>query len=91
LFLKTPMGPQMVPALAITEQFDRASRECQDPKKVAAWIPMLSQYGPHLLVACENATKLSKELVAQWLFQYMFKSESLSEKPSCRKVLSLPK
>ena len=34
---------------------------------------MLSQYGPDLLVQCESALKMSKELVTTWLRTWMFK------------------
>ena len=36
---------------------------------------MLSQYGPDLLVQCELALEMSRELVRTWLKEYMFKSE----------------
>ena len=34
---------------------------------------MLSQYGPDLLMQCESALEMSKELVTTWLRTYMFK------------------
>jgi hypothetical protein len=77
-------GGTFAPAAAIIDQFDRAVRECQDPKKLAAWIPMLSQYGPHLLTFCENATNLSKELVRKWLASYMFKGDKDRQKKAER-------
>jgi hypothetical protein len=61
--LATPLGPRSVPAEAIREQFERAKAECQDPRNLAAWLPMLNQYGPDLLVQCEHAREMSKELV----------------------------
>jgi hypothetical protein len=70
----------MVPCQAILEQFDRAQEECQDPSKLAAWIPMLSQYGPDLLIQCEHASKLSQQLAEEWLGKYMFKSEKDGKK-----------
>ena len=33
---------------------------------------MLSQYGPDLLVTCQNLVRLSEQLVSQWLETYMF-------------------
>lgn len=72
--LNTPLGPRMAPAQAILDQFDKAQRECQDPNKLASWLPMLSQYGPDLLLQCENQINLSKTLVEAWLANYMFKS-----------------
>lgn len=73
LTFSTPLGTRSVPAQAILDQFDRAQRECSDPAKLSAWLPMLSQFGPDLLVRCESALAMSKELVRQWLQQYMFK------------------
>jgi hypothetical protein len=37
---------------------------------------MLPQYGPALLVQCQETLKLAKELVAKWLAQYMFRGTS---------------
>ena len=60
------------PALRTSIVDDTAKKECADPAKLAAWLPMLSQFGPDLLERCETALKLSKELVHQWLETYMF-------------------
>ena len=67
-----PFGRSSVPAQAILDQFDLAREECQDPAKLGAWLPMLSQYGPALLKQCENALALSEELVSEWLARWMF-------------------
>lgn len=67
----TPTGPRMVPAQAILDQFGLAKQECQDPKKMGAWMPMLAQYGPALLVQCQNANALSEQLVRDWLERFM--------------------
>jgi len=76
LILTTPLGQRMVPAENILEQFEQAKKECQDPAKLGAWLPMLNQYGPDLLVTCKNARALSKELVRGWLETWMLKGES---------------
>lgn len=73
---QTPLGGQAVPAQAVLDQFDMAKRDCQDPKLLGAWAPMLPQYGPALLIQCQETLKLAKELVAKWLAQYMFKGTS---------------
>ena len=70
--INTPLGPRMVPAQAIVEQFQQAQKECSDPNKLPAWLPMLGQYGPDLLVQCQHAATLSVELVADYLESYMF-------------------
>lgn len=36
---------------------------------------MLSQYGPALLVRCQDQIDFGKELVGDWLKSYMFKDE----------------
>ena len=71
--LLTQLGIRAVPAQAILDQFDKAQRECADPAKLSAWLPMLSQFGPDLLVNCETALEMSRELVQRWLGTYMFK------------------
>lgn len=60
------------PAQAILDQFELAKLECQDPKKLGSWLPILSQYGPALLIQCQNALALSQQLVSKWLESYMF-------------------
>ena len=72
--LATPLGTRLVPAQSVLDQFDKAQRECADPAKLAAWMPILGQYGPDLLVRCEKALEMSKELVSQWLQNYMFRN-----------------
>jgi hypothetical protein len=61
------------PAESIKEQFLKASDEiANNPKKLSAWIPILQQMGPALLVQCDNAIMLSKTLVREWLTRFMF-------------------
>lgn len=71
--MMTDLGGRLVPAQAILSQFERAKQECEDPRRLAAWAPMLRQYGPDLLIQCENVSRLSKELVHGWLRRWMFK------------------
>ena len=71
LLLNTPLGPRAVPAQAIIEQFQRAKDDCKDVSLLRAWAPMLPQYGPDLLITCENASKLTRSLVFEWLRTYM--------------------
>lgn len=72
----TPLGQRTVPAQAILAQFERAKKECQDPAMLGAWMPMLSQYGPDLLVQCQNASDMSKGMVEDWLCRYMFNGDN---------------
>ncbi len=74
--LNTPVGVQAVPAQAIMEQFRKAQKDCADnPKNLNSWLPMLSQYGPALLVQCQNQIDFGRDLVKTWLGSYMFKGE----------------
>lgn len=75
LLLSTSLGVRAVPAQAVLDQFDQAQRECTDPAKLSAWLPMLGQYGPDLLAQCESALDMSRELVRTWLVAYMFKDK----------------
>lgn len=76
ILLETQLGKRLAPAQAILDQFGQARRECEDSSRLAAWLPMLSQYGPDLLVRCEAALAMSKELVKTWLQTYMFREEN---------------
>ena len=67
LLLLTELGIRSVPAQAVLDQFDRARRESSDPAKLAAWIPMLRQFGPDLIEQDEAAIELSRMLVKTWL------------------------
>jgi hypothetical protein len=73
MILQTPLGLRAVPAQAVLAQFDRAVRECQDPAKLAAWLPILGQYGPDLLNQCEAFSVLASSMVQRWLQEYMFR------------------
>jgi len=74
--LQTSVGVQVLPAHAIIEQFEKAQKDCADnPKNLNSWLPMLSQYGPALLVRCQNQIDFGKELIGNWLKEYMFKGE----------------
>lgn len=81
--VNTQHGPRVVPAQAVLDQFNMARKECQDPKQLGAWIPILGQYGPALIVQCQNALDLSQQLVSEWLEAYMFRNaEGAKEKAS---------
>ncbi len=77
--LNTAIGQRIVSAEAIREQFELAQEECKDPAKLGAWIPMLSQYGPDLLVKCKHACAMAKNLVQGWLQLYMFKGDAAAQ------------
>lgn len=77
-----PTDPQIVingaanPAHAIIEQFELAKSQIGKTSSVLpAWLPILQQYGPSLLVVCDKAIQLTTSLVKEWLASYMFKDE----------------
>lgn len=75
LQLQTALGVRFVPAQAIIQQFELAKTQAANPMSLRAWLPMLSQYGPDLLVTCTNATNLAKLLVTDWLTSHMFNGD----------------
>lgn len=87
--LQTSVGVQAIPAHAILDQFKKAQDDCRDnPKNLNSWLPMLSQYGPALLVRCQNQIDFCKELVENWLSQYMFKDEQTDKPATIAEYLS---
>lgn len=71
--IQTQIGRASVAAHAIEEQFAMAKEECKkDPALLPAWLAILQQYGPALIVQCKLARELSENLVADWLDSYMF-------------------
>lgn len=74
--LKTSVGVQALPAQAIIDQFNMAKADCSaNPQNLNSWLPMLSQYGPALLVQCQNQIVFGRELVRTWLDSFMFGGE----------------
>jgi hypothetical protein len=82
--LNTALGQRTVSAEAIREQFALAQKECKDTTKLGSWLPMLSQYGPDILIKCQHACAMSKSLVQGWLRQYMFKGDSAGKKKAAK-------
>lgn len=81
--MQTGVGVRAFAAHAILEQFDMAQKDCSDnPKNLSSWLPMLSQYGPALLVECQNQIDFGKQLVENWLRSFMFGDDRASTKPA---------
>lgn len=75
--LQTSVGIQSLPAHAIIEQFKMAQQDCAtNPKNLNSWLPMLSQYGPALIVRCHDQIAFGKSLINNWLKEYMFENEN---------------
>jgi hypothetical protein len=83
-FILTPEGPRYSPARAILDQFERAKLECQDPKNLAAWLPILRTYAPGLLQQCVDSQEVAERMVRKWLESYMLKGT-----PNAAKVAEL--
>jgi hypothetical protein len=72
LTIQTNEGPRTASAQAIKDQFDLAVKECEDPNKLPAWVPILRSYAPGLLAACDHASQRGEEIVRRSLERYMF-------------------
>lgn len=76
VIMQTELGSRSVPAYAILEQFAYAQAEVKrDPALLPAWLPILRQYGPALIVQCRLHQQLAEALVSKWLGQFMFNGD----------------
>ncbi len=71
-----PIDPQIngTPARSIKRGFERVKEiiKTEGPEALPAYIPLIEKYSLDLLELCDDSEKLSKELVTNWLRQYMF-------------------
>lgn len=70
-----PIDPQFGPtsAFAILEEFKTATRKMRrSPASIPIWQAIYSKINPGFLIECENAIKLSSEMVGEWLKTGMF-------------------
>ncbi|ABK77011.1 periplasmic serine protease (ClpP class) [Cenarchaeum symbiosum A] len=73
MFLYTAHGWTNMAAQYILDDFDEAQEISRDdPGKLVAWNPLLSQYTPGFIHECRSAKELTKELVREWSKTYMF-------------------
>jgi hypothetical protein len=72
--VSSPGGTMALPAQAILDQFEMAKDDCKDSSLLGAWMPILPQYGPSLLIQCHNALELAEELASEWLARWMFRA-----------------
>jgi len=78
-----PIDPQIqingnfVPAQTLIDGFEEAKKVILEAGTdiLPAYLPLLNKYDLHILQICENAKKLSEELVKDWLSRYMFKGD----------------
>jgi hypothetical protein len=79
-----PIDPQIqingnfVPAQTLIDGFEEAKNTIAEAGTdvLPAYLPLLNKYDLHILQICENAKKLSEELVIDWLSKYMFKDDA---------------
>jgi Serine dehydrogenase proteinase len=78
ILVPVPEGSRFAPAHAILRDFERAKEQCkQDVASIAAWTPILRSYAGGLIEFCNQAIKLSMEVVAAWLEKYMLRHEDM--------------
>jgi hypothetical protein len=85
-----PIDPQIqingnfVPAQTLIDGFEEAKNAIAEAGTdiLPAYLPLLNKYDLHILQICENAKKLSEELVRDWLSKYMFKDDEKSVEKS---------
>jgi len=79
-----PIDPQIngTPARSIKRGFERVKEimKNEGPEALPAYIPLIEKYSLDLLELCDDSEKLSKELVTNWLTQYMFGGETDKER-----------
>jgi hypothetical protein len=73
--VSTPEGPRSSPGQAILDQFELAKQECQDPKNLPAWLPILRYYGPGLIAQVGHQAQLARSYVGDWLQRFMFRAD----------------
>jgi Serine dehydrogenase proteinase len=71
LTVPTPEGLRSAPGQAIEDQFERAKAECQDPKNLTAWVPLLRSLAPGLLSVCDATRAQAEEIVERALAAHM--------------------
>jgi hypothetical protein len=80
-----PIDPQIngSAAKSIKRGFDNAIDKIKQlgPNAIAAYVPLLEKYTLQLLELCDDAEKLSQDLVSEWLQKYM-----CSNKPEIKDI-----
>ncbi len=73
--LMTPEGPRSAPGQAILDQFEMAKSECQDPRNLGAWLPLLRSLLPGLIAQCRHSRERAEHFVAAQLEAHMLKAD----------------
>ncbi|MDE0160497.1 MAG: hypothetical protein OXL98_02055 [Acidimicrobiaceae bacterium] len=73
--IPTPEGPRSSPGQAILDQFELAKQECQDPRNIGAWLPLLRSLMPGLIAQCLHSRQQAERFVARQLATHMLKDD----------------
>ncbi|OGU56446.1 MAG: hypothetical protein A2X64_03275 [Ignavibacteria bacterium GWF2_33_9] len=70
-----PIDPQIngIPARSIKRGFEKVKEiiKVEGPEALPAYIPLIEKYTLDLLELCDDSEKLSKDLVSNWIREYM--------------------
>ena len=72
----SPEGPRWSPGQAILDQFDLAKKECQDPRNIGAWLPLLRSLMPGLLAQCQHSREQAERFVSEQLAAHMLSNDT---------------
>lgn len=71
-----PIDPQLngIPARSIKNGFQKVREivRSEGPEALSPYLPLIEKYSLDLLELCDDSEKLSKELVTEWIKEYMF-------------------
>jgi hypothetical protein len=74
-----PIDPQIngTPARSIKRGFEKVREiiKAEGPEALPAYIPLIEKYSLDLLEICEDSEKLSRELVSNWITDFMLKGK----------------
>ena len=76
LTIATPEGPRSSPAQAIIDQFEMAKSECQDPRNIGAWLPLLRSLMPGLIAQCHHSRQQAERFVSEQLAAHMLSDDT---------------
>lgn len=86
-----PIDPQIngIPARSILNGFNtvRDILKAQGPSALPAYLPLLQKYDLHIFEICKDQEERGKQLVANWLTQYMLCNDPDKEEKS-KKIVS---
>jgi Serine dehydrogenase proteinase len=78
-----PIDPQIngIPARSIKRGFEKVRDiiKKEGPEALPAYIPLIEKYSLHILELCEDSEKLSKDLVSDWIRDFMLKGNESFE------------